>query len=143
MDIYHNFVEEDDFYDLYENLKYNRLIVMLCTQASFYLPFKILNDIFTNPDKCIFLTDCRDQRGEIFITDQTDNIINIKLTQLFSVIRTHSEGVETLFNLKVNMDFNLYNYNFIHNIKKCIDAVFYQVQDQSIINVKIISIKKK
>lgn len=109
MDIHHNYKKCDSLYDfkkaiqkfiLYTHDKLYTLyylIIMLCTQATFYYPFSIIHDIYNLPEYDMHVLSLED-RPFINIIDE-DSIVSIVFRKILKYQNISSQEIITKFHI--------------------------------------------
>lgn len=91
------------------NVSYKDLILLLCCQSSFYLPYQILRNVYNSEDNNTILVSSSDKKENIFTTISiTKNTLNIELNTnlLIKNIDANSAIKKIHVNLLVNIDFS-------------------------------------
>ncbi len=68
------------------NVSYKDLILLLCCQSSFYLPYQILRNVYDSEDNNTILVSSSGKKDNIFTTiNITDNALNIELNTILLI----------------------------------------------------------
>lgn len=106
-------IHEDDYItiDKYK-FKISTWIKLLCSQSSFYLSFVVMDIIFKDIDRNIYVSDAKRGRGIFFTTNDDTNKITCELFSIFNVCDLDNEGkIVKELRTTITIDINLNNSN--------------------------------
>lgn len=114
-DFFINYVTIYSFFKININnkiMELNYIILSLFTQSSLALPFKLINEIYTNEKNNLFVTFRHSNDLKYRITE-SDSLINIKIDAILDITNINTGEKKNFINVVMNIDILFKDNNYV------------------------------